>query len=67
MSTAHPAELLNGVKKLDRWDEAIPHWQRVAALRKLEPAGLLKLAAVQIHLKQWSAAKETVTRLQKGD
>ncbi len=51
----------------DRWDEAIPHWQRVSELRKLEPMGLLKLAAAQIHQKQWPAAKETVTRLQKGE
>lgn len=54
-------------QKQDRWDEAIPHWQRVSELRKLEPTGLLKLAAAQIHQKQWPAAKETVTRLQKGE
>lgn len=54
-------------QKQDRWDEAIPHWQRVAELRKLEPTGLLKLAGAQIHQKQWTAAKETITRLQKGE
>ncbi len=54
-------------QKQERWDEAIPHWQRVAELRKLEPTGLLKLAAAQIHQKQWPAAKETINRLQKGE
>jgi tetratricopeptide (TPR) repeat protein len=54
-------------QKQERWDEAIPHWQRVAELRKLEPTGLLKLAAAQIQQKQWPAAKETITRLQKGE
>lgn len=51
----------------NRWDEAIPHWQRVAELRKLEPTGLLRLAAAQIHQKQWPAARETITRLQKAE
>lgn len=51
----------------DRWSEAIPHWQQVAELRKLEPTGLLKLANVQLHLKQYQAAKETVQKLKKTE
>lgn len=54
-------------QKQERWDEAIPHWQRVAELRKLEPTGLLKLATAQIHQKQWPAAKDTITRLQRTE
>lgn len=54
-------------QKQDRWDEAIPHWQRVAELRQLEPTGLVKLAGAQIHLKQWAAAKDSLTRLQRGN
>jgi tetratricopeptide (TPR) repeat protein len=48
-----------------RWDEAAAHWQRVAVLRSLEPTGLLELAKVQIHLKQWGKASETVRQLEK--
>lgn len=51
----------------DRWDEAIPHWQRVAELRQLEPTGLVKLASAQIHQKQWPAARDSLTRLQRGN
>ncbi|MHC4181230.1 MAG: tetratricopeptide repeat protein, partial [Planctomycetota bacterium] len=47
----------------DRWDEAVVHWQRVAQIRALEPTGLLKLAAAQIHRQQWDAATETVRKL----
>ena len=35
----------------NRWDEAIPHWEQVAKLRKLEPTGLVRLATAQIHEK----------------
>src|SRR5262249_44962900 len=37
----------------NRWAEAGVHWEQVARIRALEPTGLLKLAAVQIHQKQW--------------
>ena len=50
----------------DRWEEAIPHWQRVTELRQLEPTGLVKLTGAQIHQKQWAAAQESLTRLQRG-
>jgi tetratricopeptide (TPR) repeat protein len=49
----------------NRWDEAIPHWQQVAGLRRLEPTGLLKLAEAQIHEKQWNEARQTVKKLQQ--
>jgi predicted Zn-dependent protease len=49
----------------NRWDEAIPHWQQVAELRRLEPTGLLKLAEAQIHEKQWDEARQTVKKLQQ--
>jgi len=48
----------------NRWPEAAACWQQVAKLRSLEPMGLLKLAAAQIHLGQWNAAEETLRRLE---
>ncbi len=48
----------------DRWDEVIEHWRHVARLRKLEPAGLLGLAAAQIHQQQRSAAEATLRELE---
>ena len=47
----------------DRWDEAIDHWQHVARLRSLEPNGLLKLAAAQVHEKKWNDARGTIKKL----
>jgi predicted Zn-dependent protease len=47
----------------DRWNEAITHWQHVARLRALEPTGLLKLAAAQIHQRQWEQAWDTLRQL----
>jgi len=47
----------------NRWDDAIVHWQQVARIRALEPTGLLKLAAAQIHQRQWDAATETLRQL----
>ena len=47
----------------DRWLEAAAHWQQVARIRSLEPTGLLKLAAVQIHLGQWMEAVKTRQKL----
>lgn len=49
----------------NRWGEAIPHWQQVSELRRLEPTGLLKLAEAQIHEKQWPGAKQTIQKLQR--
>jgi tetratricopeptide (TPR) repeat protein len=46
-----------------RWAEAIPHWEQVARIRALEPTGLLKLAAAQVHERQWDKAAETVRKL----
>jgi tetratricopeptide (TPR) repeat protein len=47
----------------DRWPDAAAHWQQVARIRRLEPTGLLRLAAAQIHMQQWEQAKETISRL----
>ena len=47
----------------NRWAEAIEQWQDVVRLRALEPNGLLRLAAAEIHEKQWDAAAETVRQL----
>ncbi|MCA9238647.1 MAG: hypothetical protein KDA37_00530, partial [Planctomycetales bacterium] len=47
----------------DRWDDAIEHWRRVSELRRLEPTGLLKLAAAQLHQQQWAPARETLNTL----
>jgi predicted Zn-dependent protease len=51
----------------NRWDEAIPHWKQVAELRRLEPTGLLGLAAAQIHEKQLDDARATVKKLQQTE
>ncbi len=47
----------------NRWGDAIDHWKHVAALRALEPTGLLKLAEAQIHEKRWPAARSTIGKL----
>jgi tRNA A-37 threonylcarbamoyl transferase component Bud32/predicted Zn-dependent protease len=47
----------------NRWPEAIGHWQRVAAIRSLEPTGLLNLAKAQVHEKQWADARESAKKL----
>jgi len=47
----------------DRWDEAIVHWRQVARIRKLEPTGLLNLAAAQIHQQQWDEALDSLREL----
>jgi tetratricopeptide (TPR) repeat protein len=51
----------------DRWEEAVEHWRHVARLRKLEPAGLLGLAAAQIHQKQRADAEKTLNELETTD
>ena len=51
----------------DRWDQAADHWRHVARLRKLEPAGLLGLAAAQIHQKQRAEAEKTLRELETTD
>jgi tetratricopeptide (TPR) repeat protein len=47
----------------NRWGEAIVQWGHAARLRALEPDGLLKLAAAQVHERQWDQAAETVRKL----
>jgi tetratricopeptide (TPR) repeat protein len=46
-----------------RWAEAAPQWTEVARIRALEPTGLLKLGAAQVHLKQWEALGDTIRKL----
>ncbi|MHB1035082.1 MAG: VIT domain-containing protein [Pirellulales bacterium] len=50
-------------ERQNRWDDAIAHWQEVARIRALEPTGLLKLAAAQIHQRQWAEAAATIEKL----
>jgi tetratricopeptide (TPR) repeat protein len=52
-------------EKQGRWSEAIQQWEQVARLRALEPTGLLKLAAAQIHEQQWEQARTTLRRLRE--
>jgi tetratricopeptide (TPR) repeat protein len=54
-------------EKQNRWDEAIPHWEQVSQLRRLEPTGLVNLAEAQIHQKQWDAARQTIEKLQRTE
>ena len=59
-------ELLAEVReKQNRWPEAMGQWERVAALRALEPTGLLRLAAAQVHEHDWKAAGATLQKLQR--
>ena len=46
-----------------RWSEAIVQWEQVARIRELEPTGLLKLAAAQVHEGEWERAARTVGKL----
>jgi tetratricopeptide (TPR) repeat protein len=63
-SEAESHALLAEVReKQNRWADAIQHWERVAHLRVLEPTGLLKLAAAQIHEQRWEGAEQTLRRL----
>jgi hypothetical protein len=50
-------------EKQSRWPDAIAQWQRVATIRALEPTGLLKLAAAQIHERAWDQAAATLQAL----
>jgi Flp pilus assembly protein TadD len=50
-------------EKQSRWPEAAAHWERVAAIRSLEPTGLLRLAAAQIECNDWDAAAKTLRTL----
>lgn len=61
------AELAELRQQQNRWDEAIPHWQQVAELRKREPTGLLKLAEAQIHEKRWDEANVSLQQLLKTE
>ena len=51
-------------QKQGRWSEAIAEWEQVAKLRSLEPTGLLKLAAAQIHEMQWEQARESLRKVE---
>ncbi|MCU0880169.1 MAG: hypothetical protein MUF06_20545, partial [Pirellulaceae bacterium] len=51
----------------DRWTDATVHWRHVARLRSLEPTGLLRLAAAQLHLKDHAAAAQTLKELDTTD
>jgi hypothetical protein len=42
---------------------AATQWEQVARIHALEPTGLLKLAAAQIHLRQWEQAEQTLGKL----
>jgi tetratricopeptide (TPR) repeat protein/Mg-chelatase subunit ChlD/outer membrane lipoprotein-sorting protein len=47
----------------NRWAEAIDQWRQVSKIRAIEPTGLLRLAAAQIHEKLWTDAVETLKQL----
>jgi Flp pilus assembly protein TadD len=49
----------------DRWDEAVVQWEQVARIRALEPTGLLKLAAAEIHQRRWAEAAATLQKLRQ--
>ncbi len=47
-----------------RWTDALTHWRQVAQLRALEPTGLLRPTAAQLHEKQWDQARESLHQLE---
>jgi tetratricopeptide (TPR) repeat protein len=61
------AQLAEIRQEQGRWDEAIEHWRHVARIRKLEPAGLLGLAAAQIQQRQRAEAAKTIQELERTD
>ena len=50
-------------EKQHRWPEAIIQWEQVSRIRELEPTGLIRLAAAQIHEGQWDAARATLRKI----
>lgn len=46
-----------------RWEDAETQWRQVSVIRALEPTGLLKLAPVQVRLKHFDGARETLKKL----
>lgn len=63
----HHAALAELRQTQDRWNEAIPHWEQVAELRKLEPTGLIQLAKALVHVKQFGRAKEILAQYRKKE
>jgi len=63
LEAANHAALAELREQQDRWAEAIEQWRQVAELRSLEPTGLLRLAAAQIHEQDWPSARTTLKRL----
>jgi len=59
----HHQALAEWREKQNRWSESLPHWERVAELRKLEPTGLLKLSAALIHEKQFGRAGDALKQV----
>ncbi len=51
----------------NRWTDAIAEWKEVARLRALEPNGLLKLAAAQIHEKEFAQAQKSLDKLNQTE
>jgi tetratricopeptide (TPR) repeat protein len=54
-------------QKQGRWNEAIPHWQQAADLRRLEPTNLVKLIEAELHAQQWDAARQSLRKLQQTE
>ena len=52
-------------QRQDRWENAVEQWRQVARIRSLEPTGLVGLARALIHQRQFQAAAEVVTKLNK--
>ena len=63
----HHAALAKIRSRQKRYSEAVLHWQQVAELRSLEPAGLINLSKAQLQGGQLEAAQQSIDRLQKTD
>jgi len=51
----------------EKYQQAIPHWKKVAELRKLEPTGLLGLAETQAKMKDWNGLKSSLKQLRENE
>ncbi len=58
------AELRQGQ---NRWEDAIHEWEQVAELQKLEPTGLVKLAAALVHVGKFDRADENLKLLRRKE
>jgi hypothetical protein len=63
---SHHAAVAEIRQSQNRWEEALGHWRRVATLKRLDPSGLIHVAAAEIELKRWDDARRTMKELERS-